>query len=323
VRDARPSEQPAAQQTAVASELREQQSLARVEAGGIPLQAEQRLRELAGGQRSFTSDLSVADFALCHQAGVQPLAQVMGSSIYQVGYQASPWTGMSVGGGFLVELDTLSSAWNDVRSRALARLAQETALAGGDAVIGVDLRVGRYDWAESAIEYALVGTAVRHASARKAAARAPVITELSVADYVKLAQASVEPLGIVAWSSVFFAAASYAMQMLGGGLGFTRNQEMPEFTQAVYSARESVVARMTAQAERLGASGVIAVHIEHSIERASLGGGRSERGGMLVSFHATGTAIREPPDATVPAPRTVVELGNKMETPNEGTVRTG
>jgi len=59
-----------------AQEREEQESLARIEAGGIPIAAERRLRELRGtrgedGGRgvSFTSDLSVSGFALCHHRG--------------------------------------------------------------------------------------------------------------------------------------------------------------------------------------------------------------------------------------------------------------
>jgi uncharacterized protein YbjQ (UPF0145 family) len=107
---------------------------------------------------------------------------------------------------------------------------------------------------------------------------------------------------------VFFVAASYQTQMLGGGLGFTRNQELPEFTQGIYGARETVVARMTAQAARLGASGVIGARIDHTIRPISLGGGRYERGGLMVSFHAIGTAIREPAGALVPAPKMTVDM---------------
>src|SRR5579864_8621071 len=68
------------------AEREQEESLQRVQRGDIPIAAERRLRELAGRGGSFTSDLSVADFALCHQSGLRPLSQVMGSSIYQVGY---------------------------------------------------------------------------------------------------------------------------------------------------------------------------------------------------------------------------------------------
>ena len=296
----------------VAAEAEQEESLARMERGGIPLGAERRLRALGEHGGSFTSDLSVADFALCHQLGLRPLSQVMGSSIYQVGYQTTPWPSM-MGGSFMFELDTLSNAWNDVRTRALDRLAQEAGHVGADAVVGVELRTGSHDWAENSIEYVVVGTAVRHETASDSAERtshrgSPVLSELSVADYAKLATAGIEPLGIVAWSSVFFVAASYSTQMLTGGFGFTQNQELREFTQGVYSAREAVVGRMSAQASQLGASGVIGVRISHAIQRISLGGGRYERGGLSVTFHAIGTAIREPEHATLNAPETTIDL---------------
>lgn len=298
------------------SSAEQAESLARVERGGIPLGAERRLRELGEHGGAFTSDLSVGDFALCHQLGLKPVSQVMGSSIYQVGYQTTPWPS-AMGGGFMFEMQALSDAWNEVRELALGRLAQEAGHVGADAVVGVDLRTGEHDWAENAIEYVVIGTAIRHDQASQAKGhtpparqRGPVLTELSVADYAKLLSAGVEPLGVVAWSSVFFVGASYSTQMMSGvgGLGFTQNQELPEFTQGVYSARESVVARLTHQAAKLDASGVIGVRIAHGIQRTTVGAGSYSRGGLMVSFHAIGTAIHED-RATIPhAPETIVDL---------------
>ncbi len=311
-----------------AGEQEQEQSLKRVEAGGIPLAAERRLRELGERGGAFTSDLSVADFALCHQLGLKPVSQVMGSSIYQVGYQATPWPS-AMGGGFMFEMEALSEAWNEVRELALSRLAQEAGHVGADAVVGVELRTGEHDWAENSIEYVVIGTAVRHSQEAAAGERTragghsrkggghssrrdggPVLTELSVADYAKLLSAGVEPLGVVAWSSVFFVGASYSTQMMSGigGMGFTQNQELREFTQGVYSAREIVMGRLTEQAAKLDASGVIGMRIVHGITRTSIGAGTYSRGGLMVTFHAIGTAVRED-RATIPhAPETIIDL---------------
>jgi uncharacterized protein YbjQ (UPF0145 family) len=289
------------------------ESLARVERGGIPLGAERRLRELGENGGAFTSDLSVADFALCHQLGLKPVSQVMGSSIYQVGYQNTPWQS-TMGGGYMFEMQALSEGWNEVRERALHRLALEAGHVGADAVIGVDLQTGAHDWAENSIEYVVIGTAVRHSKRPAGEDNGPVLTELSVADYAKLLSAGVEPLGIVAWSSVFFVGASYATQSLGGmtqslgGMSFTQNQELPEFTQGIYSAREIAVGRVTEQAIKLDASGVIGVRIAHGIRKVSLGGGAYAREGLMVTFHVIGTAIRED-RATIPyAPEMTIDL---------------
>jgi uncharacterized protein YbjQ (UPF0145 family) len=289
----------------------------------------------------FTSDLSVNGYALCDQLGLRPIHQVMGSSIYQVGYQGSTWP-MMMGGTILTELEMLSQAWNEVRGNALERLAKEARELGADAVVGVQLRIGRQDWAEGAIEYVVVGTAVRREGAgraavapghRRGAATAghgpgkvdPVLTELSVSDYAKLVQAGIEPAGIAAWSSVFFAAyvlpASFntgqSIGSLGGGrpnslLGVqSYNYELREFTQAFYSAREQVMQRMGWQAEQQGASGIVGVRINHSARRQEVGGGLGaggSRSGLVVEFHAIGTAIKETSAAKPWPPEMAIDL---------------
>jgi uncharacterized protein YbjQ (UPF0145 family) len=277
----------------------------------------------------FTSDLSIADFALCDQLELVPLAQVMGSSIYQVGYQESTWP-MMMGGTVLTELDTLSQAWNEVREHALGRLAREAERAGADAVVGVELRTGAHDFAEGAIEYVVMGTAVRRGSAGAGAgagAKAgtgagsghkhrghggngqPVLTELSVADYAKLVRSGFEPLGVVAWSSVFFVAYGFNPMLERGGLGsgmslgggYMQNFELTAFTQALYSAREQVMGNLGRQAAALRADGVVGVRIAHTMQPQSVGGGMTrgqERSGLSVTFHAIGTAIRQAEETT-------------------------
>jgi uncharacterized protein YbjQ (UPF0145 family) len=65
-------------------------SLARIEQGGIPVGAEQRLKELAAEGSLFTSGLSVNEFALLNRMGPRPLAQVMGASVIRTGWQYLP-----------------------------------------------------------------------------------------------------------------------------------------------------------------------------------------------------------------------------------------
>ena len=303
-------------------EREQEESLARIERGGIPISAERRLSELREGHGSgaFTSDLSVNGFALCHQLGLTPLSQVMGSSIYQMGYQSSWGTG-GFGGAILFELDSLSQALNEVRGRALVRLGEEAHHVGADAVVGVQTRAGEseFDTGTLALEHVVVGTAVRREGAR---AEHPVLTELSVSEYAMLLQGGFEPVGIVAWSAVFFTSYGYGGMvggrmvggggMLGGGslAAGMQNFELREFTQAIYSAREAVMERITGQASALGAAGVVGVKIGHSVQPRTLGGGvgMGELRGMMVTFTAVGTAIQQRANATVKAPKPVVDL---------------
>ena len=315
-----------------AYEREQAQSLAQIEAGHIPLSAERRLDELRAGAGvgSFTSDLSINGFALCRQLGLTPLSQVMGSSIYQMGYQEA-W-GTSGYGTALIELDTLSQALNEVRTRALDRLAEEALRLGADAVVGVETRAGESELGtgagggQLALEHMVLGTAVRRADSRRDRSSGigqPILTELSVADYALLLRAGIEPAGIVAWSAVFFANYGYYGMMLGGPgsgmgvMGSVQNFELREFTQAFYSAREAVMAQITSQASALGAAGVVGVRIGHTARphtlRGGMGGavggfGGREIQGLMVTFNAIGTAIHQHKNAAVQAPEPVLDL---------------
>src|SRR6201996_5525120 len=66
------------------------EELARIEGGGIPTRAEERLKALASEGSLFTSGLSVKEFALLDRMGPQPLAQVMGASVVRTGWQYLP-----------------------------------------------------------------------------------------------------------------------------------------------------------------------------------------------------------------------------------------
>src|SRR5581483_1697973 len=68
----------------------EDESLRRIEEGGIPVRAEQRLRPLGGRTDFFASGLSVNEFALVETLGLRPLAPILGASVLRVGPQYLP-----------------------------------------------------------------------------------------------------------------------------------------------------------------------------------------------------------------------------------------
>jgi len=291
-------------------------SLARIEAGGIPLAAEQRLAGIRDTGGSFTSDLSMSDYALCRQVGLRPLAQVMGSSIYQVGYpQSLGWIGPGrvVLPAMVTEIDTLTDAWNEARERALGRLAREALLVGADAVVGVSVSAEASDWSDSmtsgVIEYSVIGTAVARNRGPGLRDGHPVLTELSVADYAKLLGAGIEPAGIVAWSSVCYSTYSYTTAMRAQPIGFMQGVEsfeLTEFTEAIYAARERVMVRLGTQAHALGAGGIVGVRMPHTISRQALG--QPNVSGLLVTLHAIGTAIDDASRAQPAVPKPTIDL---------------
>jgi uncharacterized protein YbjQ (UPF0145 family) len=288
----------------------DERSISQLEVGGITPEAARRLRELSE-RGAFSSDLSVADFALCHQLGLKPLSQVMGTSVYQIGYQAPLWGAE----GEMTELTTISAAWNQARDRSFARLAQEAQSVGASAVVGVSVASSVGDWAQTggygAVQYLVTGTAVSRAGEHSGQAhRNAVLTELSVADYAKLIAAGIEPVGIVAWTSVFFVSLTYirAGQPMFGGAAY-QNFEYREVTECFYGARERVTAELGRQAQALGASGIVGVRIHHTTRPEALNmGPGAARQGVVASFSAIGTAVAEKGHSAPAAPQMTMDM---------------
>jgi uncharacterized protein YbjQ (UPF0145 family) len=289
--------------------LREQ-DIARVESGTIPLAAEQRLRELASGT-TFTSGLSVADFALTRLESIRPVCQVMGTSVYKVGWQSYPWTSGWGSDAVLTELTALTDAWNDARARALWRLGEEARVAGCHAVVDVTFDNRRHEFLNDEIEVLVNGTAV-HLPEGVGPADRPVLTDLSMPDYSLLRRAGYVPVGVVTSTSVFYVVPSRQTQrMTSGWQRFQPNQEMVDYTQGVYGAREHAIGRATEQAAKLDAGGLVGMQIEHEIDVREVEQNNQQRKDLIVTFHIVGTAIA-PQGAHRPLdPQTILRLGVK------------
>ncbi len=175
------------------------ESLARVAAGGIPLRAEERLAEEKGAHaRLFTSDLSVSEFLLARRAGCEPIAQVMGSSVFHVG-RISDYRGKTE------EVTSISEAHRSSRRAALDRLQQEAALVDADAVVGVHIRdrmilMGSRgkggDAGGEVLEFTVIGTAVKAPWIEHPPGK-PVLTDLSGQDLWALHQEGFQPCGFL------------------------------------------------------------------------------------------------------------------------------
>ncbi len=174
-------------------------SLDRVAAGGIPLRAEERLQEEMGAERRlFTSDLSVSQFLLARDAQCEPIAMVMGSSIFHVG-EIGDYRGATG------EVVVISDGHRASRLAALQRLQIEATLVGADAVIGVIVRdrmitmgargKGGDDGGE-VLEFTVVGTAVKAPWINHPAGK-PILTDLSGAELWALHVDGYEPCGFV------------------------------------------------------------------------------------------------------------------------------
>jgi hypothetical protein len=100
-------------------EARERAAIEAIEAGGIPPEAQRRLAQLREAPgHAYTSTLSVNGAARARELGLRPITQVMGSSVYHVGFQRlSSFGGWAKGSS--KHLDVLSHAY--ARSRGSSR----------------------------------------------------------------------------------------------------------------------------------------------------------------------------------------------------------
>jgi uncharacterized protein YbjQ (UPF0145 family) len=243
-----------------------------------PQVAEGRLAQTAGSDPSgvFTSDLSVSEYVLLGEAGFEPLGFVVGSSIYHVGLQVGRWSQNQ-------ELQVLSQAMYNARELAMARMQAEASHLDADGIVGVELRMQMYAWGQSVLEFVATGTAVR-ALAGTGAHRAPdgsaFTSDLSAQDFFRLLAAGAVPVAFVLGTCVYHIAHQSVMQTLRQA---GQNQEMIQFTQGVYEARELSLSRMQAEATQVRSSGIVGVNVAVS---------NHVWGEHATEFLATGTAIR-------------------------------
>jgi len=239
---------------------------------GVPESGRARLEQNKRGL--FTSDLSVNEFLLVKEAGFDPLGLVVGSSIYHIGLQTRRWNKSQ-------EMDVLSQAMYEARELAMTRMEEEADDLGADGVVGVRLDIGRYEWGENMAEFIAIGTAVKHRDGvlHRASNGRPFTSDLNGQDFWTLLRSGHRPLGLVMGSCVYHVAHRGMLQSLGQ---MGRNVELPNFTQALYDARELAMARMQSEGESLEAEGIVGVQLH---ER------NHGWGSHIIEFFAIGTAI--------------------------------
>ena len=253
-----------------------------VQDGGIPLDAVDRLKAQQALQETdrhiFTSDFTVNELSLVRHGGYRPLAQVMGCSIYQVGWQ---YAGNLFSSGVRTkgELEVLSEAYAEARRLALSRLKQEATLLHASGVVGVRLTIQSYDWAAGTLEYMAIGTAIREQGELPSDAD-PFLSDLSGEEFWLLRQAGYRPVGLVSGNCSYFCYPRFMP------LGW-KNQERKDYTEAMYEARELAVGRMEAAARDVRADGVIGADIAVKFERPQ----STNLPDAIYHFTATGTAI--------------------------------
>jgi uncharacterized protein YbjQ (UPF0145 family) len=260
---------------------------------GVPDEGRARLEQNKEGL--FTSDLTVNEFLLITQAGFDPLGLVVGSSIYHIGIQvANPRRNQ--------EMTVLSEAMYDARQLAMTRMEEEADQLGADGIVGVRLDIGRYEWGADIAEFIAIGTAIKHKGGKvhRAPNGRPFTSDLSGQAFWTLMQTGKRPVGMVLGNCVYHVAHRGILQAAGQ---VARNVELPNYTQALYAARELAMERMQAEAKSIQAKGIVGVDLHEKSH-----GWDSH----IIEFFAIGTAIVATGEArTIEAPTPVLDLNDR------------
>ncbi len=111
----------------------------------------------AGGA-PFTCDLSGEDFWALVRGGFRPVALVHGVCVYHVAHQSlAQWFSQS---GQNMEHAPFTQALYDAREMAMQRMQHDAAQAGGQGLVGVQIREGSHAWESHILELVAVGTAI-------------------------------------------------------------------------------------------------------------------------------------------------------------------
>ena len=112
----------------------------------------------------------------------------------------------------------------------------------------------------------------------------PLFTsDLSVNEFLLVREAGFRPLGLVLGSSIYHVGFQFGR--------WSTNQELTALSTAMYDARDLAMTRMEAEADVLGADGVVGVRLEIDFK---------EFGNDLAEFIAIGTAVKADPATPVP-----------------------
>jgi uncharacterized protein YbjQ (UPF0145 family) len=274
----------------------------------LPASAQERLAEMTG-HHSWGSTLSVPEFATISKVGFEPVGQVLGASVWNVGdtggeecpyglqvyrREGTPTGQMAMGLVRRVQAPQgaaavgaarpLVAALYQARRTAIRRMTQECVALGGHGVIGVELTVGPF--AEDTLEFRALGTAVRAPGARRLSE--PFASDLSGQDFTKLIGYGWVPVGLAMGIAVGFRHDDW---LSAGQTRFNAgNVEVSGYTYLVSQMRSDARNELQLDLLRMGAEGVVVRDLDTRISERRcpiVPGGRDH----VVEATILGTAI--------------------------------
>jgi uncharacterized protein YbjQ (UPF0145 family) len=233
---------------------------------GLPPAAESRLAEI---RRSGTwgSALSADEFTAIKTVGFEPVGQVLGAAVYNIGYTggwacpgawagyggyATPYRSVTAvsGTGSMGSFGPMVQTLYQARHKAIERMTAECAELGGHGVVGTPT-IGAFP--AGGLEFKAIGTAVRAPGGARL--RRPFTSDLSGQDFAKLIMAGWVPVGLALGISIGARHDDWmTVNQTRWGSG---NAEVVGYTELVNQTRHDGRSQLDRDVARMGASGVV------------------------------------------------------------------
>ncbi|MFJ9338844.1 hypothetical protein ACIRP0_06075 [Streptomyces sp. NPDC101733] len=220
---------------------------------------------------AWDSALSYEEFAAVKGVGFDPVGQVLGTAVFDIGYSgtlvcpgawsvpegaktpSSPWTST-----LAQSVRTLYAA----RGLALSRAVAECASLGGDGIVGVELDVGEFPGGGT--EFTVRATAVRARS--RVRPHRPFTSHLSGQDFARLVHAGWIPTGLAFGIALVTRHDDWRdSRRIPWTAG---NQEVDGHTRLLTHARRDARERLALEAAKNGGDGVVVDEVGSSVSES-------------------------------------------------------
>jgi uncharacterized protein YbjQ (UPF0145 family) len=217
---------------------------------------------------TWGSALSIEEFAAIRSAGFEPVGQVLGAAVYNIGFSGGyncpgAWSGFGSyaqayrsvtqvsGRGGYGSFGPLTQAMYDARHLAINRMITECAELGGHGIVGVSLTIGSFP--AGGLEFKAIGTAVRAPGSPPL--KQPFSSDLSGQDFAKMLSSGWMPAGLALGISV--GARHDDWLTVGQTRWGAGNAEVVGYTELVNDTRHDARQQLEKDVRRLGGEGVV------------------------------------------------------------------
>lgn len=292
-------------------ERKRQQEIAVIELknGRILPRAKERIEHyMASGKRLFSTDMTIKEHVLIEECGIQPLGQVMGTCFYRIGLIQRTYR--STG-----ELHAIAEAHRMAREQAVYRMKKEAELYGADGIVSVRIKSSKPDYNSDLVEFTAIGTAVKVQGWDKEDLEdGPFTSELNGQEFWQLIHSGYRPVSIVFGICSYYINSDMNSRYLTLTGWRAPNDEVSQWTQGFYEARERAVQGLQQDIEDHNADGCVGMAVDCDLDEIDYEVGNVRYLDLLITFTAIGSSIKmmkRPHRKIERKPLTVLNLSSK------------